>query len=96
MEVTFGDDDLERLEREASFTGGWPPAVVASFRRKIQAIRAATDERDFYALKSLRYEKLKGARSHQRSMRLNNQYRLVVQVTGQSESRIVHIKGIED
>jgi proteic killer suppression protein len=45
----------------------------------MQYIRAASDERDFYALKSLHYEKLHGKRSHQRSMRLNDQFRLILQ-----------------
>jgi toxin HigB-1 len=46
----------------------------------MQQIRAALDERAFYALKSLHFEKLEGARSHQRSMRLNDQWRLIVEL----------------
>jgi proteic killer suppression protein len=41
---------------------------------------AAADERDLYGLKSLHYEKLKGDRSHQRSLRLNQQFRLIVEL----------------
>ena len=45
----------------------------------MQMIRAASDERTFYELKSLHFEKLKGDRSHQHSMRLNKQWRFIVE-----------------
>jgi len=48
MEVRFDDDDdLDRLETDPAFTGGRPPAVVKAFRKVMQFIRAAADERDF-------------------------------------------------
>lgn len=96
MDVTFADDDLERLEVDLGFGGSFPQAVIASFRRKMQHIRAAADERDFYAMRSLRYEKLSGARSHQHSMRLNDQYRLIVELREESEVKRVVIVSIED
>ena len=96
MEVLFDDDDLSRLEVEAGFTGGFPQAVVKAFRRRMQQIRAAMDERDFYGMKSLRFERLKGARRHQYSMRLNDQFRLVVELGGGSKTKTVVVKGIED
>jgi proteic killer suppression protein len=46
----------------------------------MQEIRSAVDERLFYVWKSLHYEKLKGNRSHERSMRLNSQFRLILQI----------------
>jgi toxin HigB-1 len=62
----------------------------------MQVIRAALDERDFYALKSLRYEKLKGRRGHQHSMRLNDQFRLIVEYEGTGPDKTVVVVGIED
>jgi proteic killer suppression protein len=41
-------------------------------------IRNARDERDLRALRSLNYEALKGNRSHQNSIRLNQQWRLIL------------------
>ena len=70
--------------------------VVRSFRKKLQFIRAATDEREFYAMKSLHFEKLQGKRAHQHSMRLNKQWRLVIEF-GKSESgKIVVVVSVED
>jgi proteic killer suppression protein len=45
----------------------------------MQTIRAAPDERVFYQLKSLHFEELLGNRSHQHSMRLNDQWRLIIE-----------------
>ncbi len=85
MEVEFGDPDLDRLETDANFTAG-----------RLQQVRAALDERDLYALKGLRVEKLKGGRSHQHSMRLNDQWRLIFELEGKGKEKVVHIVGIED
>ncbi len=96
MEVQFSDDHLERLELDRDFTAGFPPQAVRGFRRVMQVIRAAVDERDLYALKSLRFEKLKGVRAHQRSLRLNAQWRLIVEIVNATPKNIVAIIGIED
>jgi proteic killer suppression protein len=97
MEVRFEDaDDLDRLETDPEFTGKRSPAVVKGFRKVMQFIRAAVDERDFYAMKSLHFEKLQGARDHQRSMRLNDQWRLVVELESKEENKVVVVKGIEE
>ena len=59
-------------------------------------IRSAEDERDFYGLKSLHYEKLKGSRSHQRSMRLNDQFRLIIELEQNAPENVVVVVAIED
>lgn len=96
MNVTFASDDLDRLEIDPSFSGGWPEAVVKVYRKRLGTIRGARDERDFYALQSLRYEKLKGKRQHQRSMRLNAQWRLVLEIEEGPDGKRVKLVGIED
>lgn len=96
MNVRFADNDLERLETDRSYRGRWPQAVVRAFRKRMQAIRAAPDERVFYRMKSLHYEKLAGARSHQRSMRLNRQYRLIVAYEGKPPDKVIVVISIED
>ncbi len=82
MDVAFAVQDLDRLEVDPAFSMGLHESVVRAYRKRLQIIRSAPDERDFYALKSLHYEKLKGRRQHQRSMRLNAQYRLIVELSG--------------
>jgi len=96
FEVRFKDESLGTLERDAKYNAGYSEAICKAFRKRMQQIRAATDERDFYALKSLRFEKLKGERSHQYSMRLNDQWRLILELEGEGLSKKLTVVGIED
>ena len=96
MEVTFRDSSLDRLEVDAKFDARFSRAVVKAFRKRMQLIRAAEDERAFYAMKSLHFEKLKGDREGQRSMKLNDQWRLVLTLDKEGEKTVVEVLGIED
>jgi len=96
MNVRHTDRKLERLETDRGYTAGFGKDVVSSYRRKMQFIRSAKDERDFYAWKSLHYEKLKGNRSHQRSMRLNDQFRLILEIQKDAVGNLAVIISIED
>jgi proteic killer suppression protein len=59
-------------------------------------IEAAVDLRDLYALKSLHFEKLKGTRSEDRSIRLNKQYRLILRINKDQQGNWLLILDIED
>lgn len=96
MQVEFEDPDLQRLEAEAGFTAGLAQPLVTLFRRRMQLIRAAVDIRAFYALKSLHFEKLKGDREGQYSMRLNEQWRLIVRLVQNPDRTSVVIVSIVD
>ena len=96
MEIKFRNADLDRLEIDPGFTCGFPPEAVAAYRRRLQVIRSAKDERDLRAFKSWRYKKMRGDRSHQRSIRLNDQWRLVVEIKASHPSSLVLIASIED
>jgi proteic killer suppression protein len=96
MNVKHTDGLLERLELEDVPKSGLSVDLMKLYRRRMQLIRAARDERDFYALKSLHYEKLAGNLSHQRSMRLNKQWRLILTIEETGDERLVVILKIED
>ncbi len=96
MNVAFKDMSLNHLETDLAAIGGYPQGVVKAFRRRLQGIRAATDERDFHGMKSWHFEKLKGKREHQRSIKLNDQFRLILEIEGSGEQKRVLIIGIED
>ena len=95
MDIRFRKNSLDRLET-GNGDGDWPPAVVKVYRRRIQFIRDARDERDFRKMKSLRFEKLKGSRKHQWSMRLNDQWRLILEFEGKGDDKVVCIVDIAD
>ncbi len=96
MDVSFADDDLERLFTDAQYSGGYSKALVRSFRQKVQFILAASDERDLRQWKSLHYEQLKGKRKHQCSIRLNKQWRLILEKQVEGDATRLVIVAIED
>jgi proteic killer suppression protein len=96
MDVEFDDENLDRLETDASFSAGFSQEVVTAYRKRMQQIRAASDERVFYQLKSLHFERLKGNREGQQSIRLNAQWRLIVQLRGKHPCKVVGIVEIVD
>lgn len=96
MRFFFADKKLEKLYTEEKGAHKYPSGVVDAFFEVMAVIANASDERDLYALKSLRYEKLGGKRSHQRSIRLNRQFRLIVEREKDQEGRFFWIVSIED
>ena len=96
MDVRFEDPSLEKLEVDPKYTAGLDAALVKAFRKRLQVIRAALDERAFYAMKSLHYEKLKGDLAGQRSMRLNDQWRLILRLEEDDTGKLVVIVSIAD
>lgn len=95
MEVEFDDEDLDRLEVDPGFTAGFGREVVRGFRKAMQAIRAAHDERDLYR-GGLRMEKLQGTRQHQHSLRINSQWRLVIEIAGENPRKKIRVIEIVD
>jgi toxin HigB-1 len=93
----FEDDELRRLYEDPDFhhprVG---PDVTKQFRKKMQLIDAATDERDLYALRGLRLEKLAGDREGQHSIRLNDQFRLILRFDTDDDGRLVVIIELTD
>ena len=96
MRVKHKNAQLERMERERDCTGGWAHEIVRAFRKQMQSIRAAIDERDIRAIPGDHFEKLSGARSHQRSIRLNKQWRLIIEFTQSEDEPVANIVAIED
>jgi proteic killer suppression protein len=96
MRFLFRDGTLERLYEGKKTTNTFSADIVKAFRKRMALILSAPDERDFYTLKSLHYEKLTGKRKRQRSMRLNDKWRLILEVEGADEDRVVVVVGIED
>jgi proteic killer suppression protein len=96
MDVEFEDETWRRLETDLGFDAGFDRSIVKAYRKRMQLIRAARDERDFYALKSLHFEKLKGDREGQHSMRLNDQWRLILRLKKTDDGKVVVIISISD
>jgi proteic killer suppression protein len=96
FEIRFKDESLERLETDARRDGAYAPGIGRTFRKRMQMIRCASDERDFCAMRSLKLERLKGKREHQFSMGLNDQWRLILELEVDNPQKTVYIVAIED
>ncbi len=95
MDVEIIEPGLVLLD-QGQGDSAYPVGIGKLFRRRMQTIRAAPDERTFYEIQSLRFKKLKGNRAHQRSMRLNDQYRLILEIEERADGNRIRVIGIGD
>ena len=77
MKILFADQQLALIETDQAGCTQLSVGIIKSARRKLVVLRAAIDEQSLRNWKSLHYEKLKGDRDGQRSIRLNDQYRMI-------------------
>lgn len=96
MEIEFEGEEYRRLETDANFTNNFSGPVVKKYRMRVAQIRAALDRRDLMAIRSVRLKKLKGDRAGQYSLRLNDQWRLIVRFVSRSSSETVRIVEVTD
>lgn len=95
MEIVFADSTLALIESGDAGKTGLPVAVIKATRRKLTLFRASIDDRSLRNWKSLHYEKLKGNLEGKRSIRVNNQYRLVFELS-ETEPKTITVFAIED
>src|SRR5688572_11320216 len=98
MDAEHDDSDLGRVEAEPDFNGGLNIALVRAFRKVMNLIRSVRNETELYRWKSLHFEKLCGKRDYQHSLRLNDQWRLIVEIRERpgANNNVCIIKAIED
>jgi proteic killer suppression protein len=95
--MEFHDEELKRLVVDASFAPAkWDQFVIRAFRKKIQLIDAAEDERDLRATRSLRLEQLQGDRAGTSSIRLNDKMRLILSFRTDDDGRVAVILEVVD
>ncbi|MEH2400635.1 type II toxin-antitoxin system RelE/ParE family toxin [Nostoc sp.] len=97
MRFIFKKKKLEALYTEEKDAHKYP-GVVDDFFEVMAIIDAAVDERDLYAQKGLRFKKLQGKREKvgQHSLRLNDQWRLILTVDKDEQGNYLTIIDIED
>ena len=96
MRFEFRDASLEQVYFDPKASLGHGPAVNKGFRKVMNRIDAAHDERDLRELKGLHYEKLKGNRSHQHSLKITDQWRLVVERVEEGGITSLLVISVED
>ena len=96
MELAFDDSQLERLAFDQTFTGKWSPATVRSYRRCLNYLMQAPDRRAIYNFPGFCLEKLKGKKKGLHSLRLNDQYRLILSFEECEGKEVIKVIAIED
>lgn len=96
MKIKFADKSLERLWTDEAHKTRLPAAVIKAARRKLAVFDAAPDERTLRNWKSLRYEKLSGDKDGLRSVRLNDQWRMILEFDEEEVQPTLVILSIED
>ena len=97
MRLQFEDDNLRRLYEERDFVlSRFGPDVVRAFRQKVGFLAQAESEIDLRNYKALHFEKLKGGRAGQHSIRLNRQWRLILRIETDAAGRLLVIIEIVD
>ena len=96
MDIRYATRNLERLATEKEYTAKLDGAIVSGYRKVLGFIESAHDERDLSAVKSLRFEKLKGDRRGQSSLRINDQWRLIVTMEKMDSGKVVVVVEIVD
>lgn len=95
MQIDYGTSGLEIALTPEAGKLRLPVAIINSLRRKLIELDAAPDERTLRNWKSLHFEKLQGDRAHQRSIRLNDQWRLIFEILDQKPPTLLLI-AVED
>ena len=96
MDIEFQDSELERLAFDESYVGKRSPALVKAYRKQVNLIRNVPNQHVLYAFRALRLEKLKGKMQGKYSMRINDQFRLIVQFEKKNGKDTVIVIKMED
>jgi proteic killer suppression protein len=96
MRIKYADEKLRRLAEELDFYDKFDRTLVRAYRMRVQLICAAQDERPLRAMKSLHFEKLKGDLDGKYSIRLNAQWRLILQIEKDETGKLIVIVSIMD
>lgn len=98
MRVRHKSEALAHMERDKEYNaeGAYSKAVIRGFRKAMQVIRDAADERDLRNFKSLHYHKLQSPRDHQHAVNVSDQFRLILEWEGNGQAQTLVVVDIED
>lgn len=96
MRFQFKDKNLQFLYTEEKNAHRYPAKVIDAFFDVMAIISSAENENDIRAFKQLHFEKLKGNRKDQISLRLKEQFRLIIQLEKDKNGKTIWIIEIVD
>ncbi len=102
MKVVFEDDALAYIYVEGKEKGKpkFPPEIIRGFIKKIQIILGLNSTAELRKMKGLRFEALQGNYAGFHSIRINNQYRIILKLQNETDGsvtiEVLHIFEITD
>jgi toxin HigB-1 len=96
LEFRFKTKKLEALYTSRKGAHKYPDGVICGFFTVMALITAAVNLRDLSAIRSRNFERLQGDREGQYSMRLNDQYRLILELEEDEQGKYLLIVEIVD
>src|SRR5947209_6536238 len=97
MDVRHTDPELDHIEADPDHSGGgYTKPLVRQFRRLMNLLRQVPNETELFKFPSRHFEKLKGSRQHEHSLRLDIHWRLIVEIEKHIGGNCMVIKRIEN
>jgi len=96
MRIEFADLKLQRLATDPRYTHGLGAPVVKAFRKAVGYLDRCTDERDIRAIRGYHFKQLERERAHQWSMRLNDQFRLILEFNRDDVGKVIVLVEVGD
>jgi len=90
MKIQFLYPEYERLGTDRSFDAGLPADVVASYRKRLVFIDGTLNERDFHAIKSLRFKKILDENQMKYSIYLKDKWKLIIKLDNDNQTVIIN------
>ncbi len=97
MRLHIESDELKRLFEDPRYAAPqFGRDLIKAYRKKIGFLAAAVSELDLRNYRALRFEKLTGDRAGQHSIRLNDQWRLILRLESDVEGPVLIVVDIVD
>ncbi|WP_336987421.1 type II toxin-antitoxin system RelE/ParE family toxin [Altererythrobacter aquiaggeris] len=96
MKVGYAEKRLSKIATDEAYKLGLPISVINSARKKIVLLEQAPDERTIRNWRSLNFKKLSGDRNGQKSIRVNDQYRIIFTLDNDGNPPLITILEIDD
>ena len=96
MRIEFADATLSRICTDEAHKLRLPIAVIRAARKKLLLLELAPDERTLRNFKSFNYKRRKGEKNGKRSVRINDQYRIVFTLNDSTVPPTIRILEIRD
>jgi toxin HigB-1 len=97
MQIRIDDETIAKIHEDSRYRfRAFDKALHRAIRKVLALIEEVPGQRDLYQFKSLRLEKLRGDRAGQSSMRLNEQFRLIVRFETLADGQVCVVVEVVD